>query len=92
MPSHLDGFEAAFVGFGWVVGEAFEVGDHLVQVGEADGEWVGVGELFLELNADLFGVGPEDFAGHGVLRGLDKSRSFTSFRMTSGCLRLFVVG
>lgn len=67
MPGHLDGFQAAFVGLGGVVGEAFEFGDHLVQVGEADCEWVGLGEFFLELNADLFGVGPVDFAGHGVL-------------------------
>src|SRR5277367_1362993 len=64
MPSHLDRFEAAFVGFGWVVGETGELGDHLVQIGEADGQRVSVGELFLKLNADLFGVGPENFAGH----------------------------
>jgi hypothetical protein len=54
VPGHLDGLEAALVGFDRVVGEAFQLGDHLVQVGEANRQRIGLGEFFLQLNADLF--------------------------------------
>ena len=39
-------------------------------VGEADGVGVDVGEFFLEKNADLFAVGPIDFAGHDLSSGV----------------------
>ena len=58
VPGHLDGFELRLVRLGRVVGEAFELGHVAVQVGEADRERIEVGKLFLQLNADLFGVGP----------------------------------
>ena len=58
MPGHLDGFELALVGFGGVVGEIVQLGHVLMQVGEPHGQRVNVGKLLLQLNADLFGVGP----------------------------------
>src|SRR5260370_14077095 len=36
VPGHLDGFELGFVGGGGIAGEAGELGDPFVHVGEAD--------------------------------------------------------
>src|ERR1700742_2087841 len=38
-----------------------------MQIGEADGEGIEGGILFLQLNADFFGVIPGNFARHGAL-------------------------
>src|SRR5258706_10383819 len=58
VPGHLDGFELSLVRFGRVVGEAGQLGDVAVQIGEAYCQRVGVGVRFGEENAQIFAVGP----------------------------------
>ena len=58
MPGHLNGLEPRLVGFGGVVGKAFQLGDVTAQVGEAHRQRVEAGKLLLQLNADFLGVGP----------------------------------
>src|SRR5438105_1403021 len=57
-PGHLDGFQNLLAGFVRIVGEAGELADPAVQVGEADGERIHVGKLFVEGDGDLAGVCP----------------------------------
>ena len=45
VPGHLDGFELGFVGGGGIAGEARELGNPFVQVGEADTEGIRVWEF-----------------------------------------------
>src|SRR5262249_9015203 len=59
-PRHLDFFQGGFVGGLGVVGEAVELGDPAVQVGEADGQRVDVGKLFAERDPEVLGVLPRE--------------------------------
>ena len=67
VPGHLNGFETGLIGLGRVVGEAGQLRDIAVQVCKAHGQGVEVGKLLLQLNADFFGVGPQNLARHGLL-------------------------
>ena len=58
IPGHLDGFELAFVRFGRIVAEAFKLGDPFEEIGEADFEWILLGELIVKGEGDVFGLVP----------------------------------
>jgi REP element-mobilizing transposase RayT len=48
VPGHLDGFKLGFVGGRGIAGEAGELSDPFVHVGEADSEGIGVREFVCE--------------------------------------------
>src|SRR5260370_36290800 len=60
VPGHLDGFELAFVRLGRIVAEIVELGDPLVQVGEAHLERILLGKLVIESHGDVFRLVPGD--------------------------------
>jgi hypothetical protein len=64
VPGHLNRFKPRLVRFCRVVSESFQIDDIAMQVSEAHRQWVQVRKLLLQLNADLLGVGPVNFAGH----------------------------
>jgi len=67
VPGHLDGFELAFVGKFGVAGEAGEVQDPFVEIGESDRERVEIREAVSELDADFFRVIPIECEWHFFL-------------------------
>src|SRR2546428_9677851 len=67
VPGHLDGFELGFVGGGGVAGEAGELGDPLVKIGEADGKRIGVRELVGEADGNVFEIVPTECWRHVCL-------------------------
>ena len=58
MPSHLDGFELAFVRGSGITLEIRQFSYVAVQIGEADGERINLGMSLREQDADVLGVVP----------------------------------
>src|SRR6185437_2379313 len=64
MPGGLDGFENALVRLRGIAFECRQLHHPLMQIGKAHRVGIGVREHLLQLNADLFGVGPVQVSGH----------------------------
>src|SRR5579864_7365386 len=47
VPGHLDGFELAFIRFGWVIAETVKPGNPLVEIGEPYLQRILIGELLV---------------------------------------------
>src|SRR5215510_14361123 len=68
VPCHLNGFELAFVRLLRIVFELRQFGYEPMQVGEANGERIGVGMLLRQRDSDVFGVIPSQVFRHGFLK------------------------
>jgi len=64
VPSHLDGFEFAFVGGRWVTVEAGKFSDPFVHVGKADCERIGVWVFVGQPDGDVFDLVPTELWRH----------------------------
>src|SRR6266704_4002955 len=64
VPGHLDGFELGFIGSGGIAGEAGELGDPFVHVGEAHGERIDVREFVGQTDGDVLEIVPTECRRH----------------------------
>src|SRR5581483_9508752 len=67
LPSHLDGFQLAFVRLLGIIFELRQLRHIAMQIGKADTERVNFGMLLGQQNSYIFGIVPGEFWRHGKL-------------------------
>src|SRR5437764_8283900 len=64
VPGHLDRFQPRLIRLRWIISEVRQLRHVTMQIGKANRERVDLGKFLLQLNTDLFGVGPMNLTWH----------------------------